>query len=212
MRSPPPTFIVERGSLSRNELGAGLEPAAAEPRYGFGGKPPILLPCMHEKLPKWLGVLLVIGALSLVLLAIGVPGASKPEERHFVGDGHDHSHEHGDVHGHSKTIDPVLVSPERPTIQVFTGGCALCAKALSDSLAIAKQWGYNVREYKIDGPEAKQLGLKAAPSILLDGKLLFDHAPSLDELKDALRKDAGPARPKASSKGQKKATGESEAR
>lgn len=85
----------------------------------------------------------------------------------------------------SETIDPVIRG-DAPVLEVFTGGCGLCAQALIDSLKLAEERGYSIKEDKIDGPRAQALGLRAAPTIVLNDKVLFGYAPSYEELAEKL--------------------------
>ena len=85
----------------------------------------------------------------------------------------------------NETIEPVIRG-NAPVLEVFTGGCNLCAKALIDSLKLAEERGYSIKEDKIDGPRAQALGLRAAPTIVLNGEVLFPYAPSFEELAEKL--------------------------
>ena len=87
----------------------------------------------------------------------------------------------------SDTIAPIIRG-EAPVLEVFTGGCRLCSQALIDSLKLAEERGYSIREDKIDGPRAQELGLRAAPTIVLNGEVLFPYAPSYEELAERLPK------------------------
>lgn len=97
------------------------------------------------------------------------------------------------AHDHDQTIPPVVAGIDRPTIQVFTGGCKLCSAALLDALQVSKEYGLNVIEYKIDGPEAKALGLTSAPTIVCDGKVLFKGYPGEPDIRAAFARIAGTA-------------------
>jgi len=83
-------------------------------------------------------------------------------------------------------IQPIVRDAQKPTITVFTGGCKLCSGALMDSLKVAEDLGFNLQEDKIDGEEATRLGLRAAPTIVCDGKVLFEYKPSEEELRAKL--------------------------
>lgn len=73
------------------------------------------------------------------------------------------------------------------TLEVFTGGCDLCTAALRESLQIAEDWGFNIEEYKVDGKRAASLGIRSAPSIVIENKILFAYSPTADELAAALQ-------------------------
>ncbi|HRI44806.1 MAG TPA: thioredoxin family protein [Fimbriimonadaceae bacterium] len=98
---------------------------------------------------------------------------------------HDPHESHGHKHlvgGHS--ADDILGGPN--TIEVFTGGCKLCAEASKHAADVGRRLKLKVVEYKIDSPEATHYGLKSAPSIVFEGKVLFTSLPTPEELESRI--------------------------
>ncbi|MCF2144725.1 MAG: thioredoxin family protein [Candidatus Heimdallarchaeota archaeon] len=73
--------------------------------------------------------------------------------------------------------------------EIFMGGCELCRTALQ-TLKEAICDKCEVIEYDLTGApseevltKVKNYNIKAVPAIVIDGKLEFEHVPSIDEIK-----------------------------
>lgn len=76
-------------------------------------------------------------------------------------------------------------------IEVFTAGCPLCLDTMKMIKEATKECGCEVIEYRCSGTEcceeAKSYGIKAVPSIAIDGKLVIEGKPTLDQLKNYIQ-------------------------
>jgi len=71
-------------------------------------------------------------------------------------------------------------------LEVFTGSCRLCEAAVQLATDTADPAKYEILVKSIDGDDAKAYGLTAVPSIVLDGKTLFQHLPTKEQLEAVL--------------------------
>ena len=76
------------------------------------------------------------------------------------------------------------------TIEVFTSGCPLCLETIQ-LLNEAKTPActlteYNIREQKEHFERARKYGVKAVPSIVVDGKLAIEGKPTVNQVKKVL--------------------------
>lgn len=130
-----------------------------------------------------LTVPLLLAVVGLFAASCAPPTATVAAEAMYAD--HDPHESHGHKHlvgGHS--ADDTLGAPD--TIEVFTGGCTLCSQAAADAADVGRRLKLKVVEYKIDGPEAKHYGLKSAPSIVFEGKVLFTSQPTPEELESRI--------------------------
>jgi hypothetical protein len=78
-------------------------------------------------------------------------------------------------------------------IEVFTSGCHLCRetleiikKAKCDECTVTE---YNIREKcesEICLKKAEEYGIKAVPTIVVDGKIALEGRPTIQQVRDAL--------------------------
>ena len=72
-------------------------------------------------------------------------------------------------------------------IEVFTADCPLCVDTLKAVREATKEYGCEVIEYKCKGTEccepAKDYGIKAVPSIIMDGKIAHVGKLSVEEFR-----------------------------
>lgn len=73
-------------------------------------------------------------------------------------------------------------------IEVFTGSCRLCEGAVALVERVAQ--GQEIEVLSIDGDRAKEYGLRAVPSIVIDGEIEFQRQPTEDEFTQALARHA----------------------
>lgn len=68
------------------------------------------------------------------------------------------------------------------TIEVFTAGCPLCNDTLKLVQDAVKECGCEVIERRCTGsecsPEAQNYGIKAVPTIVVDGVIAYEGRPS----------------------------------
>lgn len=68
------------------------------------------------------------------------------------------------------------------TIEVFTGGCPLCNDTLELVRNAVRECGCEVVERRCTGekccPEAKSYGIKAVPTIVVDGVIAHEGKPT----------------------------------
>jgi hypothetical protein len=71
-------------------------------------------------------------------------------------------------------------------IEVFIGGCKLCDRAVALVNDVVDPAEADIEVLSIDGPEAQAYGLKAVPSIVKDGQLVFAGLPTEEEARAKL--------------------------
>jgi len=68
------------------------------------------------------------------------------------------------------------------TIEVFTAGCPLCRDTLHIVREAVRECGCEVIERRCSGdeccPEAKEYGIKAVPTIVVDGVIVHEGRPT----------------------------------
>ncbi|MFQ5465770.1 MAG: thioredoxin family protein [Thermodesulfobacteriota bacterium] len=77
------------------------------------------------------------------------------------------------------------------TIEVFTAGCPLCNDTLKLVKETVKGCGCEVIERRCSGdeccPEAKSYGIKAVPTIVVDGVIVHEGRPTPEWAEKTLR-------------------------
>ena len=73
------------------------------------------------------------------------------------------------------------------TIEVFTANCELCEEAVRIVKEAVAPCGCSVHVRKADSPEGKKYSVKAAPTVVKDGVIIFCGLPPLDEAINRLR-------------------------
>lgn len=78
------------------------------------------------------------------------------------------------------------------TIEVFTAGCPICDETLKLVKDAVEGCGCDVIERRCTGeeccPEAKGYGVKAVPTIVVDGVIAFEGRPSREWAEKMLRR------------------------
>lgn len=68
--------------------------------------------------------------------------------------------------------------PQKRRIEVFTAGCPLCNETLELVKRSVSECGCDVIERRCTGDEccaeAKQYGVRAMPTVVVDGKIVFE--------------------------------------
>lgn len=74
-----------------------------------------------------------------------------------------------------------------PKIEVFTADCPLCLETLATVRSVTSECGCEVIERRCGGTEcctpAKEYGITAVPSIVVDGKLVHTGKVSAEEFR-----------------------------
>ena len=77
------------------------------------------------------------------------------------------------------------------TIEVFTAGCPLCRETLDMVRDAVRECGCEVIERRCSGdeccPEAKEYGIKAVPTIVVDGVIVREGKPTREWAEKVLR-------------------------
>lgn len=80
------------------------------------------------------------------------------------------------------------------TIEVFSAGCPLCNDTLELVRNAVRECGCEVIERRCTGteccPEAKGYGVKAVPTIVVDGAIAFEGKPSREWAETMLTRQA----------------------
>lgn len=66
-------------------------------------------------------------------------------------------------------------------IEVFTAGCPLCDETVQRVKNAVAQCGCQVVTRAPDSPEAQQYGIRAVPTIVVDGQVLFTGVPTQEQ-------------------------------
>ena len=77
------------------------------------------------------------------------------------------------------------MAEERRIIEVFTAGCRLCSETLDLVRKSLGECGCNVVERRCEGmewgEEAERYGIRAMPSVVVDGKIIFEGRITAEE-------------------------------
>lgn len=68
------------------------------------------------------------------------------------------------------------------TIEIFTAGCPLCDETVQAVKHAVASCGCNVIERSVSSAEARQYGVRAVPTIVIDGRIAFEHKPTAQEI------------------------------
>ena len=68
------------------------------------------------------------------------------------------------------------------TIEIFTAGCPLCTETVQAVKQAVASCGCNVVERNVSSAEAKQYGVRAVPTIVIDGQIAYEHKPTAQEI------------------------------
>lgn len=72
-------------------------------------------------------------------------------------------------------------------IEIFTAGCPLCLETVAAVKKAVASCGCDVVEHNISSQissEAQRYGVKAVPTIVIDGQIAFERKPSDQEIAD----------------------------
>lgn len=76
------------------------------------------------------------------------------------------------------------------TIEVFTAGCPLCRETVAMVRAAVAECGCEVTERHCKGETccapARRYGVKAQPTIVIDGKIAFEGTPTPRQVRELL--------------------------
>ncbi|MCP9496927.1 MAG: thioredoxin family protein [Pyrinomonadaceae bacterium MAG19_C2-C3] len=82
------------------------------------------------------------------------------------------------------------MSANKRTIEVFTAGCPVCRETIDLVRQMAASCGCEVVERRCEGETccapAISYGVKALPTIVVDGKIAFEGRPTLEQARDLL--------------------------
>lgn len=70
-------------------------------------------------------------------------------------------------------------------IEVFTAGCPLCVETVSAIRQAVASCGCEVFEHNISSQvsrEAQQYGVRAVPTVVIDGRIAFERKPTDQEI------------------------------
>lgn len=70
-------------------------------------------------------------------------------------------------------------------IEIFTAGCPLCAETVNAVKEAVSSCGCEVIEHNITGqitPEALQYGVRAVPTVVIDGQIALERKPTDQEI------------------------------
>lgn len=73
-------------------------------------------------------------------------------------------------------------------IEVFTAGCPLCDETLKRVRQAVQPCGCTVVERSPAGPEAQQYGVRAVPTIVAAGQVIFTGVPTQEQAIALLRR------------------------
>ncbi len=67
-------------------------------------------------------------------------------------------------------------------MEIFTAGCPLCTETVQAVKQAVSTCGCNVVERSVSSAEAKQYGVRAVPTIVIDGQIVFERKPTDQEI------------------------------
>ena len=70
----------------------------------------------------------------------------------------------------------------RRTIEIFTAGCPLCQETVQAVKQAVSSCGCNVIERSVSSAEAKQYGVRAVPTVVIDGQITYERKPTAQEI------------------------------
>ena len=73
----------------------------------------------------------------------------------------------------------------RRKIEIFTAGCPLCTETVAAVKQAVGSCGCEVIEYNISNQisrEAQQYGIRAVPTVVIDGQIAFERRPTDQEI------------------------------
>ena len=68
------------------------------------------------------------------------------------------------------------------TIEIFGAGCPLCKDTVTAVRKAVATCGCDVIERSVTSEEAKRYGIKAVPTIVIDGQIAFERKPTDQEV------------------------------
>jgi glutaredoxin len=70
---------------------------------------------------------------------------------------------------------------KKRTIEIFTAGCPLCNETVTAVRNAVASCGCDVIEHNGSSNAAKQYGVRAVPTIVIDGQIAFERKPTDQE-------------------------------
>jgi glutaredoxin 3 len=67
-------------------------------------------------------------------------------------------------------------------IEIFTAGCPLCNETVKAVKAAVSSCGCDVVERNVSSDEARRYGVRAVPTIVIDGQVAFERKPTDQEI------------------------------
>lgn len=68
------------------------------------------------------------------------------------------------------------------TIEIFTAGCHLCAETVAAVKQAVSVCGCDVIEQNVSSDAARRYGVRAVPTIVIDGQIAFERKPTDQEI------------------------------
>ena len=68
------------------------------------------------------------------------------------------------------------------TIEIFTAGCHLCTETVAAVKQAVAACGCDVIEQNVSSDAAKRYGVRAVPTIVIDGQIAFERKPTDQEI------------------------------
>ncbi len=68
------------------------------------------------------------------------------------------------------------------TIEIFTAGCPFCTDTVQAVKQAVASCGCNVVERNVLSAEARQYGIRAVPTVVIDGQITFERKPTDQEI------------------------------
>ena len=83
-----------------------------------------------------------------------------------------------------------MTKQTKRVIEVFTAGCPICRETLEMVRHAVAECGCEVIERRCEGETccapAQRYGVKAQPTIVVDGRIAFEGKPTLEQVRDLL--------------------------
>ncbi len=82
------------------------------------------------------------------------------------------------------------MNTNKRTIEIFTAGCPVCRETIETVRKAVADCGCNIIERKCEGDTccepAVNYGVKALPTVVVDGKIVFEGKPTPGQAREAL--------------------------
>ncbi|MCI0488703.1 MAG: thioredoxin family protein [Blastocatellia bacterium] len=71
---------------------------------------------------------------------------------------------------------------KKRTIEIFTAGCPLCNETVAAVKNAVASCGCEVIERSVSSESAKNYGVRAVPTVVIDGQIAFERRPTDEEI------------------------------